>query len=119
MKFEHVDLPKGQFVRLQPVSSVWLVSINMNSAVPPSCSPVFQYKYFHFSVFCMFQYFSVFYKRAPYMMYVLNSPGFHYFEILLVRNTDKSVYLEALTVQIIYYIQEFLCVYSTYNGVYM
>lgn len=26
MKFEHVDLPKGQFVRLQPVSSAWLVS---------------------------------------------------------------------------------------------
>ena len=31
--------------------------------VPPSYSPVFQYKYSYFSVFCMyFQYFSVFYK---------------------------------------------------------
>lgn len=26
MMFEHVDLPKGKFVRLQPVSSAWLVS---------------------------------------------------------------------------------------------
>ena len=26
MKFEHVELPKGKFVRLQPVSSAWLVS---------------------------------------------------------------------------------------------
>ena len=26
VSFEHVDLPKGQFVRLQPVSSSWLVS---------------------------------------------------------------------------------------------
>ena len=26
IKFEHIDLPKGQFVRLQPVSSAWLVS---------------------------------------------------------------------------------------------
>ena len=33
MKFEHVDLPKGQFVRLQPVSSAWLVSTSMNSTV--------------------------------------------------------------------------------------
>ena len=33
MKFEHVELPKGQFVRLQPVSSAWLVSTSMNSTV--------------------------------------------------------------------------------------
>ncbi len=26
ISFEHVDLPKGQFVQLQPVSSSWLVS---------------------------------------------------------------------------------------------
>ena len=25
--FEHVDLPKGEFVRLQPVSSAWLVRV--------------------------------------------------------------------------------------------
>lgn len=25
--FQHVDLPKGKFVQLQPVSSAWLVSI--------------------------------------------------------------------------------------------
>ncbi len=25
--FKHVDLPKGQFVKLQPVSSAWLVSV--------------------------------------------------------------------------------------------
>ncbi len=26
VEFRHVELPKGQFVRLQPVSSAWLVS---------------------------------------------------------------------------------------------
>ncbi len=26
VEFKHVELPKGQFVRLQPVSSAWLVS---------------------------------------------------------------------------------------------
>ena len=31
MKFEHVDLPKGQFVRLQPVSSAWLVSASVKN----------------------------------------------------------------------------------------
>lgn len=27
MTFDHVDLPQGTFVKLQPVSSAWLVSI--------------------------------------------------------------------------------------------
>ena len=55
--------------------------------VAPSCSPVIQNKFFSIK------------QIAPYMMYVLNSSSFQYFEILwseFSKNTDKSVYLEAL-----------------------
>ena len=58
--------------------------VHIIHAVPPSCSPIFQYKYSHFSVLCI--HFRAFYysehlQRAPYyyVMYVLNSPSFQYF----------------------------------------
>ena len=69
--------------------------------MPPSCSPVFQYKYSHFSVFCMhFQYFT---KSSIYYDVCTEFPQFSvflkFYQYLwseFSKNTDKSVYLEAL-----------------------
>ena len=50
--------------RIVVLISVQILQYARGISVPPSYSPVFQYKYSHFSVFCMhFQYFSVFYKE--------------------------------------------------------
>ena len=56
------------------------------SAVPPSCSPIFQYKFSHFSVSCMLFYknFSIFSKFYQYLCSEFS------------KNTGKSVYLEAM-----------------------
>jgi hypothetical protein len=81
--------------------------------VPPSCSPVFQHKYSYFLAIPIFLFssilhtFSVFFsiilQKAPYVVYALNIPIFQYFWNFTsiytqnsVKNTGKSVYLEAL-----------------------
>ena len=57
------ELLAAWYIATQLPASEQVSKFNELFAVPPSCSPVFQYKYSNFSVFCMhFQYFSVFYE---------------------------------------------------------
>ena len=77
--------------------------VSWPSSVPPSCSPVFQYSLI-FPFFSILHAFSVFYKELHYYYDVCTK--FPHFSVFLKfyqylwsefsKNTDKSVYLEAL-----------------------
>jgi hypothetical protein len=59
-------------------------SFCQSCTVPPSCSPVFQYKYSYFSVFCMhFQYFSVDFTKSSIYVICTKSPHFSVFFLIL------------------------------------
>ena len=80
-------------------------SFKLTIAVPPSCSLVFQYEYSHFSVFCMhafsvfFEYFtksSIYNVCTKFPQFSVFFKFYQYLGSEFSKNTEKSVYLEAL-----------------------